>query len=65
MHLIKPDLCTLCDACRVVCPRNAISVHQTENTYIINEDECNDCNNMSAVRCVPQCPTDAIFKANT
>jgi ferredoxin len=64
MHIIKPDLCVMCDACRPACPRNAVSVHVTENTYVIDADQCNDCQNMSAVRCIPQCPTDAIVKGN-
>lgn len=60
-HTIDPDLCVVCDACRLVCPRNAISAHATEQTYVISPDLCNDCVNMSAVRCVPQCPVDAIL----
>jgi len=62
MYLIQPDLCVMCDACRPVCPRNAISAHATEKTYVVDADLCNDCSNMGAVRCVPQCPTDAIVK---
>ena len=61
MFTIKPDLCVMCDACRPVCPRNAISAAATEKTYIVDA-LCNDCANMGAVRCVPQCPTDAIVK---
>lgn len=60
-YRIVQDLCVVCDACRLVCPRNAISAHATERTYIINPDLCNGCSNMSAVRCVPQCPVDAII----
>jgi ferredoxin len=59
-YRIVPDLCVVCDACRLACPRNAISAHVSEKTYVINADLCNDCVNMSAVRCVPQCPVDAI-----
>ncbi|MGB0258619.1 MAG: 4Fe-4S binding protein, partial [Coraliomargarita sp.] len=33
MFTIKPDLCVMCDACRPVCPRNAISAHASEKTY--------------------------------
>ena len=62
MHIIKPDLCVMCDACRPACPRNAISVHHTDKTYVIDSNLCNDCQNMSAVRCIPQCPTDAIMR---
>ena len=60
-HKINPERCVMCDACRPVCPRNAISVHETEKTYVIDEKLCNDCQNMSAVRCVSQCPVDAIM----
>lgn len=60
IHSIKADACVMCDACRLACPRNAISVHKTEATYVIDENECNNCQNMSAVRCIPQCPVDAI-----
>jgi ferredoxin len=63
-HIIDPDLCAMCDACRTACPRNAISVHETLETYVIDDAKCNDCQNMSAVRCVPQCPVDAISPAN-
>jgi len=62
MYIIKPDLCVMCDACRPVCPRNAISAHAIEKTYVVDAELCNDCANMGAVRCVPQCPTDAIIK---
>lgn len=61
MFKIIPDRCVMCDACRPVCPRNAISAHVTDKTYVIDSN-CNDCSNMGAVRCVPQCPTDAIAK---
>lgn len=59
---IDPAKCVMCDACRLACPRNAISVAVVDPTYVIDADDCNACHNMSAVRCVPQCPTDAIFQ---
>lgn len=59
-HYINPNLCVMCDACRPACPRNAISAAEVDKTYIIDPNACNNCQNMSAVRCVPQCPTDAI-----
>lgn len=59
-HTIDPNVCVMCDACRPACPRNAISVHETDTTYVIDPKLCNNCQNMSAVRCVPQCPVDAI-----
>ena len=60
---IISDKCVVCDACRLACPRNAISAAEIEKTYVIDGNLCNGCHNMSAVRCVPQCPTDAIVKA--
>lgn len=59
-HWIAPNECVMCDACRPACPRNAIHSHETDNTYVIDSTLCNNCQNMSAVRCVPQCPVDAI-----
>lgn len=58
---IVPDRCVLCDACRTACPRFAISLHAVEPTYVVDPGLCNGCHNMSSVRCVPQCPTDAII----
>lgn len=58
---IVPDRCVLCDACRTACPRFAISLHAVEPTYVVDANLCNGCHNMSSVRCVPQCPTDAII----
>jgi|GEM_PF-474875 len=60
-HWIDPDKCVVCDACRPLCPRNAISAHANDSTYVIDASLCNNCQNISAVRCVPQCPTNAIF----
>jgi ferredoxin len=59
-YYIVPEKCIMCDACRPVCPRNAISAAEVEKTYIIDSGLCNDCQNVSHVRCVPQCPVDAI-----
>ncbi len=59
-YYIVPEKCIMCDACRPVCPRNAISAAEVEKTYIIDSGLCNDCRNISHVRCVPQCPVDAI-----
>ena len=62
-HKIDPQKCISCDACRLACPRNAISNAETKKTYVIDPKLCNDCVNVSAVRCVPQCPVDAISPA--
>jgi ferredoxin len=57
------DNCNLCDACRLQCPRNAIFIADTGKIYVIDGELCNDCANLSAVRCVPHCPVNAISPA--
>jgi ferredoxin len=52
--------CIKCDACRLQCPRNAISIAANGNVYVIDEGLCNDCAGLPSVRCVPHCPVDAI-----
>lgn len=61
-HQISEN-CVLCDACRPQCPRNAISIAEHGKSYVIDRNLCNDCTNLSAVRCVPHCPVGAISKA--
>jgi ferredoxin len=61
-HKINSN-CNLCDACRLQCPRNAISIAEKGTIYEIDKNLCNDCVNLSAVRCVPHCPVDAITPA--
>lgn len=61
-HKINQN-CNLCDACRLQCPRNAISIAENGKIYSIDTGRCNDCVNLSAVRCVPHCPVDAISPA--
>ncbi len=48
------DACTGCDACRPVCPVDAISKGEP---YVIS-DACTDCG-----ACVDTCPVDAITSA--
>lgn len=62
-YKILADKCVQCDACRDACPRNAISNSESGKTYEIDKTKCNDCSNLSTVRCVPHCPVDAIVKA--
>jgi ferredoxin len=57
------DKCVSCDACRLQCPRNAISNSENDKIYEIDASLCNDCRNLPSVRCVPHCPVDAIVKA--
>jgi ferredoxin len=62
-HRIDPKTCIVCDACRLQCPRNAISNAESDKTYVIDSKLCNDCANLSSVRCVPHCPVYAISPA--
>ena len=57
------EKCVSCDACRPVCPRNAISNAETEKTYVIDARLCNDCSNLPFVHCIPHCPVGAIVPA--
>ena len=46
--------CTACDACRPVCPVNAVK--KGDPVYAIDAG-CNDCaDQMGGPRCVPVCP---------
>ena len=62
-YKIIAEKCIQCDACRLECPRNAITNAEDESTYVIDQEKCNSCANMSTVRCVPHCPVDAIVPA--
>ena len=53
--------CTSCDACRLQCPRNAIAIAFKEKTYVIDASLCNECANVSSIRCVSHCPESAIL----
>ena len=49
------EKCTACDACRPVCPVQAIE--SAEPVYRVKADVCNDCADvMGGPRCVPVCP---------
>ncbi len=57
-HVIS-EACTACDACRPVCPVNAIS--EGDPIYKIDPNLCNDCADQdSGPLCVTECPVDAI-----
>ncbi len=51
-HVISDD-CTMCGACKEVCPFDAIS--EGDPKYAIDPDTCTDCG-----ACVPECPVEAI-----
>jgi ferredoxin len=52
--------CLNCDACRLECPRNAISIAADGSSYQIDQSLCNDCAGFDTPRCVPHCPVGAI-----
>ena len=55
MAYMITDACTACDACRPVCPTQAVV--KGEPIYAVKEDACNDCaDQMGGPRCVPACP---------
>jgi ferredoxin len=58
--MINERVCIQCDKCRPGCPRNAISVHASEQTYVIDNSLCNNCQNVATVRCIAGCPVDAV-----
>ncbi|HUW83018.1 MAG TPA: 4Fe-4S binding protein [Phycisphaerae bacterium] len=53
MAYVISDECTMCGACKDVCPVEAIS--EGDPKYTIDPDVCNDC-----AACVDECPVDAI-----
>ena len=56
-HVIVPDKCTACNACKVVCPVEAITGTPKQlRSYNIDKDICINCG-----MCVEVCRTDAIF----
>jgi len=42
-YKIIAEKCIQCDACRLECPRNAITNADSESTYVIDQEKCNDC----------------------
>lgn len=64
-YAIDPSKCNLCDACRTQCPRNAIAIAESDKTYEIDTQRCNNCVNLSLVRCVAHCPESAILEVTS
>jgi ferredoxin len=52
---IDEEICTSCDACKVVCPDGAISV---EYTAKVDPEKCTECGD-----CIEECPVEAISMA--
>lgn len=58
MALIILDTCTACDACRPVCPNQAIS---EGDIYLIDADRCTECVGAEdEPQCKLVCPADCI-----
>lgn len=60
MALVITGDCTACDACKPVCPNEAISVGSP--MYLINPDKCTECVGAhDTPQCVDVCPADCII----
>ena len=60
MALIINDDCTACDACKPVCPNEAISVGSP--IYLIDPDKCTECVGAhDDPQCMDVCPADCII----
>ena len=59
MALLINDDCTACDACKPVCPNEAISAGTP--TYVIDPARCTECvGHFETPRCRAVCPVDCI-----
>ena len=59
MSLLITDDCIACDACREVCPNEAIE--EGDPIYIIESDRCTECvGSYDEPQCVEVCPVDCI-----
>ncbi len=54
-HAIEIKECTVCAACEVECPSGSISLHASDEYYVIDPETCTDCG-----ECIEVCPVDAI-----
>ena len=61
MALKIEDTCTACDACKPVCPNEAISAG--ELIYTIDPMKCTECvGHEDEPQCILVCPADCIIK---
>ena len=61
MALLINDSCTACDACKPVCPNEAISVG--DPAYVIDPARCTECvGHFEEPQCVLVCPVECIDK---
>lgn len=60
MSLMITKDCISCDACREVCPVNAI--YEDDPIYVIDPDICCECvNDNSEPACIVECPVECII----
>ena len=60
MALVIVDDCTECDACKPVCPNEAISVGSP--LYVIDPEKCTECVGAhDTPQCADVCPADCII----
>ncbi len=60
MALLITEDCTACDACRPVCPNEAISAG---DIYVIDPDRCTECVGAEdEPQCQLVCPADCIIQ---
>ncbi|MFQ5535452.1 MAG: YfhL family 4Fe-4S dicluster ferredoxin [Sphingomonadales bacterium] len=61
MALIITEDCTSCDACKPVCPNQAIS--EGDDIYVIDPFRCTECVGAEdEPQCMLECPADCIEK---
>lgn len=61
MALLINDDCTGCDACKPVCPNEAISADSP--IYVIDAAKCTECVGAhDSPQCMDVCPADCIVK---
>lgn len=51
--------CIACYACETVCPAGAITVE--DNTFVINPELCNECQDNESPRCIAICPEEGVI----
>jgi NAD-dependent dihydropyrimidine dehydrogenase PreA subunit len=59
-HIINANECAVCGACEADCPTGAISIHSSNQFFVIDPKKCTDCGD-----CVDLCPTEAIAPDQT